>query len=116
LTPKRLCKSHVEFKKLNFQGSKSAGPAYEQVHVRVEMNAKEENTRIDVLQPLKTPAFDQETKEVRANKLTTSGTLGRSVGFVKPKATLSLSGGRSTEASSSTESKKISFKNHGMAS
>jgi len=74
--------------------------------VRVEINAKDENTKIDVLQPLKTPAFDQETKEVRANKLTTSGTLGGSVGFVKPKATLSLSGGRSTEASSSTESKK----------
>ena len=105
--PKRSqSKSHVEFKSLNFQAAKSAGLAYEQVHVGMEINANDENTKIDVLQPLKTLAFDQETKEVTTDNVTMSGSVGGSVGFLNPMPTMSLTGSSSKGASSSTEFKK----------
>ena len=107
MTPKQSqSKSHVEFKKLNFQARKSAGPAYEQVHVGVEINVNDENTEIDVLQPVKTLAFDQETKEVTADNVAMSGSVAGSLGILNPMPTMSFSGSSSRGASSSTESKK----------
>ena len=85
---------------------KSAGLGYEQGYVGVEINTNDENTKIDVLQPLKTLAFDQETKEVTANNVTISGSAEGSVGFLNPMPTMSLSGSSSREASSSTECKR----------
>ena len=99
----------MEFRKLNFQARKSTGLAYNQVYVGVEIDTKDENTKIDVLQPLKTPAFDQETKEITANKVAIGGTVAGSIGLgssFQPTPTVSFSGTRSKEASSSTESKK----------
>ena len=98
MTPKQSqSKSHVEFKKLNFQARKSAGPAYEQVHVGVEINVNDENTEIDVLQPVKTLAFDQETKEVTADNVAMSGSVAGSLGILNPMPTMSLSGSSSRE-------------------
>ena len=59
LKPRRIPKSHVEFTKLNFQGGESVDAAYEQVYVRVEIDAKDENNVFcTVLQPLQTLASD----------------------------------------------------------
>ena len=85
---------------------KSAGLAYEQVYVGVEINANDESADIDVLQPLKGVAFDPETKVVTADSVTLSGSVGGSVGFLNPMPTMSLSGSSSRGASSSTELKK----------
>ncbi|KAF8816177.1 hypothetical protein BYT27DRAFT_7238041 [Phlegmacium glaucopus] len=57
LEPRQLSKSHVEFRKLSFQSSESAGLAYEQFHVKVEINANDENTDIDVLRPIENICF-----------------------------------------------------------
>ena len=67
---------------------------------------KDRNTTIDVLQPLKTPAYNQQTKETRSNKVTVGGTVAGIVGFVKPTATLSVSGSGSKEVSLITEGTK----------
>ncbi|KAF8816171.1 hypothetical protein BYT27DRAFT_6466354 [Phlegmacium glaucopus] len=99
LKPRQLSKSHVEFRKLSFQSSESAGLAYEQFHVKVEINANDENTDIDVLQPLKTPAFDHKTTETTANNVTTSRTFGGSLAVMP---TFLLTGNRLKKTSSST--------------
>jgi len=102
---KRHSKSHIEFKKLNFQGD---GLVYEQVHVRVETDAKDrDNVEIDVIQPLQTPASDQDTKETKVDREIANGAIRFSVGpTTSTTATVSASGNKSKETSSSTESKK----------
>ncbi|KAF8804803.1 hypothetical protein BYT27DRAFT_7051545, partial [Phlegmacium glaucopus] len=77
--------------------------AYEQVYVGVEIDIKDKYTEIDVLQPFKTLAFNQETKEITANKVTMGGTVA---GLVAVIPTASFTGSRSKEASSSTECTK----------
>ena len=106
LKPKQLSKSHLEFRKLNFHGGASGGPAYEQVHVHVEIDVKDENTTINVLQPLKTPAYDQQTKETRGNRVTAGGTVAGSLGFLKPTGMVSVSVSGSKEVSFITEGTK----------
>lgn len=82
--PRRLpSKSHVEFKKIKFQSRKSINRAYEQVYAGVEIDAKDEYTEIEVLQPL-TPGFNQATQEITAEKGTMGGTVVHSVAAVLP--------------------------------
>ena len=69
----------------------------------MEINANDKKTKIDVLQPLKTLAFDQETKEVAADNVAMSGSVTGSLGFLNPMPTMSLSGTSAREVSSSTE-------------
>ena len=110
LKPRQLPKSHLEFSKLNFHSRASAGPAYEQVHVHVEIDVKDRNTTINILQPLKTPAYNQQTTETRGKKVTVGSIVAGMVGFVMPTATISVSGSRSKEVSSITEGTKNNSK------
>ncbi|KAF8816173.1 hypothetical protein BYT27DRAFT_7128093 [Phlegmacium glaucopus] len=109
LKPRQLSKSHVEFRRLSFQSSESAGLAYEQYHVKVEINANDENTDIDVLQPSKTPDCHHETTETTANHVITNGTLGGSLA-VMPTTLLSASRSKQTSSSTAREFKKYSSK------
>ena len=84
----------------------SAGLAYEQVYVGVEINANDESADIDVLQPLKGLGSDLETKVVTANNVTTSGSVEASLGFLNPMPTMSLSGSSLRGGSSNTEFKR----------
>ncbi|KAF8797603.1 hypothetical protein BYT27DRAFT_6935145 [Phlegmacium glaucopus] len=104
LKPRRIqSKSHVKFTKLDLQTRQSLGPVYEQVFVGVEIDVRDEYTEIDVLQPLKTTASNQETKEIIAKKVTTGGT---AAGSVAATPAVSFTGSRSKETSSSTEGTK----------
>jgi len=80
------------------------GLDYEQVHVKVEIDAKDEYAAIDVLQPLQTLASDQDVRVIRADRDVTNGTLGFSVGPTT--ARVAASGNVSKETSSSTESRE----------
>ena len=97
----------MTFTQLNFQGDRKAPNGYEQIHIRVEIDAKQELAHVNVIKPFQSRASDREIKEITGSKRQSAVTLGGAAGLIKPSATLALSGSRANEASLSTEVKML---------
>lgn len=100
--------SHVEFTALKSQGQSFAETFYySQYHVRVAIDTKHTCTTTTVKRPLRTPARDNQATETTGSKAAMMGTLSGTFGGIL-RSSLTASGSRTRETSSSSTVKKYS--------
>lgn len=101
----------IDFTKLKFSSEGSTkNAAYKQYYVRVTVDTQEENADVNIIKPLRTPAFDREVKGISGSKTNWSagfgGTIGGILGAI-PTMTGTGTSTRAGEKSSSSEQKQF---------